>query len=478
MLNDLELINSSRTVEHLTKVTPKYDFVLGNTANFTCTLTIDPSDSGLAELPVTSFELSDFTGLAFPPDGSYRYDPGLIEIGTCWEPAPFCGCNQMLPWVTFDDTWSGLQDFLQDTIYRVELAPWYNINIPQSGEFAGFWVMNMQGFGPTAIQRDITQSVGSGGTAGPARDNARQVSFSVLLIACTNAGLQYGMQWLTCALRATNTSTTDVLEFLTAHPGHSAAESDASTLVRQLHNVVLTSGPTVSQQFNASGVVNQQETMALVNFSLTALNPYSWFPPVTVDVSWDSITTEAISWIPAPKCVLSSDCQPVNQLVSTTCAPEAVVVTTDFDPPVCGGGMPVSGFDRYIYAVPTLSTPVWCPGTAVTMTITNNSGEPLTLQAYWMLLPANEACSNKDQFQVQISGLPAYATITLDGVSNTYCAAVGVHSLTPVGIVGTPLGSPWIAPFINRTLEWQLEVLAAPSADFSVVLNFYDQDVA
>jgi hypothetical protein len=475
-LNDLELINSSRTVEHLGKVTPKYDYALGNTANFTCALTIDPGYSGLAELPVTSAELADFPGLATPPDGSYRYDPGLVEIGACWEPAPFGGCNKMLPWVTFDDTWWGLKDFLQDTVYRPELAPWYNVNIPQSGEFAGFWVMSMQGFGPTSVQRNVTENVGSGGSVGPARDSARQVSFSVLAIASTNAGLQYGIGWLTCALRETNYGTDAVLEFLTAHPGHSAA--DPSLLVRELHNVVLTQTPTVSNQYNASGVWHQQETLAVVSFALTALNPYSWFPADTVTVEWDTITSEAVTWIPASQCGLPSDCQPANQLVSAVCAPEALTVTTDFNPPVCGGGMPVTGFERYVFAVPTMTTPVWCPGTAVTMTVTNNSAEPLTVQGYWILAPVNETCSNRDRFQVQISGLPGYASVTLDGVTGTYCGALGAAALTPVGIIGTPGGSPWLPPFIDRTQPWQLEMLAPPGADFSVVLNLYDQDVA
>lgn len=477
-LNNLELINSSRTAEHLGKVTPRWDYVLGS-PGWTCDLTPLTTDAGLFEIPVTSAELEDFPGLYTPPDGSYRYDQGLYEIGDCWLPLPICGCNN-IPEITFNDSWPGLKDFLQDTIYRPELAPWYSVTVPQSAEFGGFWVLNAEGFGPTTVQRQITEMVGSGATAGPARDSSKQLTFSTLLIACTNAGLEYGLEWLTCALRTTNT-VDGVLQYFRAHPGHSAA--DPQTLVRQLYNVVLTASPTVSQLFNASGIWHQQATVALVSFSLTALNPYAWYPAVSESVVWDSIATEQISWIPtvpvagmAPtSCTLSSDCEALTPLLSATCPPEQVVTTTDWPPPVCGG-LSVSGIERYIYDVPLSGTPLQCPGTAVTMTITNNAAAPLTALGYWKLAGVPDICSNLDRFPVQINGLPAYASLTLDGISGKYCATQNNKQVRPVGIITTPNGAPWLPPFIDRTQDWQFEILTAPDANFDVVLNLYDQD--
>jgi hypothetical protein len=479
-LNGTELVNSSRTVAHLGKITPKYDFVLGSDPNWTCTLT--ESQTGLYEIPVTSSESADYPGLYTPPDGSYRYDGGLYAIGDCWLPNPLCGCV-LMPWVTFDDTWTGLQDFLTDSIYRPELAPWYNVRIPQSAEFGGIWVMSMQGLGPVGAERPLSEMVGSGAIAGPERDGSRTITFSALMIACTNAGLQYGLEWLTCQLRSTNDSTNSTLQFFAAHPGDSAA--NPSTLVRELHNVVMTQGPQVTQQFNASGKLNQQETVALVSFALTALNPYSWFSALDVPVTWDVIDAEQISWVPTvpvpgappPGCNLPGGCV-TPPLVSATCPPPTVVITTDSTPPVCGGELPVMGITRYTYNLPTMLVPNWCPGTAVTMTITNNSDAPLTCQGYWKLATDPEGCSERDQFPVQISGLPGFASVTLDGISGKYCATYNGVQVVPVGIVGTPTGAPWLPPFLDRTLDWQFEIIADQAANFSVSFALYDQDVA
>jgi hypothetical protein len=365
-LNGQELVNSSRVVAHLGKVTPQYDFVLGSQPNWTCDLVEYETDAGLYEIPITSEELTNYPGLFTPPDGSYIYSPGLLQMGTCWQPDPLCGCN-LMPWVAFDDTWTGLQAFLGDTIYRPELAPWYNVNIPQSGEFGGIWVMSVTGLGPTTSERPITEMVGSGGVAGPQRDSSRTITFSALLIACTSAGLQYGMEWLTCQLRDTNDNANSTLEFFAAHPGQSSA--NPALLQRELHNVVMTQAPTVSQQWNGSGYKNMAESVALVSFAVTALNPYSWFPALNLTVTWNTIAAESITWVPTvpvpnappPGCNLPSDCY-TPPLMSTTCPPPVVTVTTDQPPPVCGGEFPVTGIVRYSYELPNNLIPSWCPG--------------------------------------------------------------------------------------------------------------------
>lgn len=469
----MELINSSRTVAHLGKITPTIDYVINGSPS-ACDLSPYPGDTGLAQLPDTSTELVSWPGLATAPDGSYRYDPGLALVDGCWPVSPVCGCAAA-PWVTFDDTWPELMAFLNaETFYRPEMAPWYNVNIPQSGEFAGFWPMTIQGLDPPSVQRQITELVGAGAVAGPARDGSKQITFSVLLIACTNAGLRYGLEWLTCQLRATNDAD-GVLEFFTAHPGYSSA--DPATLVRQLQQVVMTSSPTVTQQFNASGVTNQQETVALVSFVLTALSPYSWFPPTDLGtITWDTVQTQSIIWTTADQCSLSADCLAVPELVSATCPPEQISVTTNQDPPICGGGLPVCSVDRYTFAMPTSSSQLQCPGTVVTLTIANNSPDPLTTEGYWMAASTPEECSQLNMYPFQISGLPGSASITLDGISGTYWATYAGQRVTPVGIVSTPSGAPWLPAFLDLTQRWNFEVLAPVDADFTVTMTLYDRE--
>ena len=468
-LNGGELINSSRTVTHMGKVTPTADYVLGGSMG-SCSPTLYPTDAGLAEMPSSSTELTTYPGLATPPDGSYLYSPGLSVMGECWSAAPVCGCGQT-PWFSFDDSWPGLQSYLQDTVYRPEMAPWYSSQIPQSAEFAGYWVSQVSGFDTTSVQRPITEMVGSGAIAGPARDNSRQLQFTVLVIACTNAGLEYGISWLDCQLRTTNDAP-GTLTYFTAHPNTAA---QPSSLARQMINVVLTQSVTVQQRFNPSGIVNQQATMALVQFTLTALNPYAWLPSVTVPVTWDTIATQSLAWVPAAQSALPDYCTTPLSL-STTCAPDPLTVTTDRNPPVCGGGLPICAIERYTFSLPETLTPVLCPGTAVTTVITTTGPEPVTLEGYWVRTGTLEVCSNQDLFPFQIAGLPGYTALTLDGISGRYWAVNQGVTTRPLGIVGTPSGAPWLPPFVDRTQAWQLEVLAPEGAEFSVELILYDQE--
>jgi hypothetical protein len=468
-LNGLEFANSSRVLAHIGKTIPTNDLVIGGTGD-SCALTAYVSDSGLANLPATSAPLTSDSGLATPPDGSLKYDPGLVEVGDCWSPSELCGCVSTAS-VAGGDTWPDLMTYLQDTIYRVELAPWFNLNLPQSAEFGGVWVMDAKGFGPPATDRPVQEMVGSGATSSPHRFTSRKLSFDALLIACTNAGLEYGVQWLQCQLEAT-IDQDGVLRYFMAHPNTAA---DPDDLVRELHGVIMTQSVASQQAYNARGRPNQQATMYRVSFELTAQDPYAYLPPIVLsDITFDTITTENIAWVLTP-CDQPSDCDTSPVLLSATAPPEQVTLDTTHPPPILGGELPVCQLERQIYNLPEFDTPTWCRETAVTITITNNSTLPLTLQAYWKNCTAPEECDT-DQFPVQIAGLPPFCTIILDGITRRYSAVFANRTMIPMGIVGTPDGVPWTPPVIDRTQCWQFEVLAPVAADFSVELDLYDRE--
>lgn len=498
-LDGQEITNSSRVVGHLGYSTPQQD------AGIVCSeivLDEDPDGSGLylpGPLPVGSapaeggelyypglegegecglteaspllYEIPDSSvavgNFWSPPDGSERYGPGLIEVdGNCWGPSALCGCRLR---VQYDDSWPGLRAFLGDTVYRSELAPWHSSRVPESAEFGGIWVMDVTGFGPAPIERSISNLIGDGASAGPHRDAARVLTFSAVLIACTNAGLEYGLNWLTCQLRDTARRTDARLTYFTAHPSHTTAP--AASLLRDFHGVVLTKAPAADDVAGKGVGPNQQATMYRVSWEMTVLNPHSYRPPVELPIEWDTVTVEPIEWSHAASCPTCEPDEPV--LFSTECAPERLVVGTT-PPPVCGGCMPICAVDRYVTVIPSRDYALRCGDTVVNVEVENRGVEPLTLQLYLRRCGSNEACA--PVFPLQVSGLVPGATLMLDSVSGRYHAEFDGKRRRPVGIVGTPSGAPWTPIVFDRSDCWELVAEAADGADFAVKLTLIDRE--
>lgn len=424
------------------------------------------SSPGLWTIPSSSEETSP--GLYAPPDGARRFGPGLYTIGEPWGPQAVCAdCNTQ---IGVDDTWPGLQEFLGDNEYRPELAPWYVSELPESGEFGGVWVMDVTGLDATPVDRPITDTVGAGAVAGPHRDIARTITFEALLVACSNAGLEYGLNWLTCQLRKTADNTTTRLRFLNAHPDGSSV--DPSTLVRELHGVVMTQEPQITESISTGR--NRQANMYRVNWELTALHPYAYLPDESVTVEWDQISRQPINWIHAADCRKPETCEDMPIMFSAECVPEEIPVV-DSPPPVCGGCLPVSAIDKYSFRVPTMDKPFRCRETSVSLTIRNTGEGPLTLQGFWRVCGTDVRCED-NQWPIQVSGLPASAELHLDGISGRYWAYYDERRRLPVGVVGTPNGAPWRPPVIDRQTCWDFIVQTASTAEFEVSMVLSDRE--
>lgn len=470
-LNGAELTNSSRVVEHLGGVIPTLDAAVFGSVD-DCTLVESPDHPGLYELPPECVELRP--GLFTPPPGSKLYGSGLVEVdGTCWVEPGACGLAECLSLITYDDTWPGLREWLDaEGDYRVELAPWYSSRIPESGEFAGVWLMDIKGFGPTPVSRTITESVGNGGIAGPHRDTSRSLTFEALLIGCTNAGLEYGLEWLACQLRRTKDRSDSILRYFNAHPSHTAADPD--DLVRETHGVVLTKAPEVTQQIVTGGKAHQQATVYRVSWEMAVLSPYAYLPQVTIPVIWDTITTKRVNWVHAADCEQPYTCLDMPVMFSTDCAPEEISVVST-PPPSCGGCMPVCAMLQHSFIVPSRDLPYRCRETAVGIEITNKSASSLSLQAFWRVCGSDVRCENS-LFPLQVSGLPPATSLTLDAVTGRYWTNYDSRRWRPIGIVGTPTGAPWRPIVLDRATCWEFVVLAPDNTDFDITITLADRE--
>lgn len=464
-LNNVELVNSSRAAAHLGRAVPTSDGVFSQ-ASVSCALTQVAGKDGLYTIPAGTTMVSK--GLYRPPNGARRFGPGLFTVGACWGPAAVCAqCGTR---ILHDDSWDGLAAFLGDGEYRPELAPWYVSELPESGEFGGVWVMDVTGLDVTPVQRSITETVGDGAVASPHRDTARTITFSALLLACTNAGLQYGLNWLSCQLRATTATTAVKLRYLNAHPGGSRA--DPAQLLREVSGVVLTRQPEIEESISTGS--DGQATMYRVSWELTALDPYAYLPAITVPVEWDQISRQPINWIHAADCSKPETCVDMPVMFSTDCVPEEIP-EVQTPPPVCGGCLPVGGIDKYSFRVPTMDYPFRCRETAVSLSIRNTGDRPLSLQGFWRVCNADVRCED-NQWPLQVSGLPPAAELVLDGTTGRYWAVYDERRRRPVGVVGTPNGAPWRPAVIDRQNCWDFIVQAAPNSNFSVSMTLADRE--
>jgi hypothetical protein len=461
-LDGVEFANSSRVSAHLGRETPRLDSQAFGTGSCS-TVPV----RGLAPIPAGTVEKSE--NLYVPPSGSQKVSPGLMVIDSkCWNQSKLCGCRLD---VHVDDSWDGLQYFLGHSVYRPELAPWYSTEFPESLEFGGVWVAQVTGLESIPVSRRVVEMAGSGAAAAASRDSSRNIEFEAILVACSSAGLEYGLKWLSCQLRAATADEGAVLTFLAAHPGNSNA--DPNKLWRESRNVVLTLAPEILEA-TGGGRPNQQATIYRVRWEMVACSPYTYLPSAQLPVQWDSVTYQTVNWLHDANCDRPESCSTMPVLFSADCTPE-ILVEVSAPPPVCGGCLPVGGLESYVFRIPTFLSPMRCRQTAVSLSITNTGTEPLSLQGHFQPADSDPRCEDS-QFPVQINGLLPGATLNLDGVSGRFHAVYEQLRRRPIGVVGTPTGAPWRPAVIDRYRGWDFVANAAPGAQFSMTLGLHDRD--
>lgn len=379
-----------------------------------------------------------------------------------------CACDIDVP---YDDTWPGLIDVLNNGPYTLDNAPWYDASRPESLEFAGVWVLDVQGMDTVPVQRDISQAICAGGVASWARDTSRQLTFSALIVACTNAGARYGLNWLSCVLRQGNIRGGVDLAFYRAHPHDTTAPP--SSLYRTAFGTVLTSAPTVADHAGKGGSHrHRQASIFRVEWEMACTNPYLYGATTTSVVGWDEVVEESITWAHAPDCDDMGSCD-LPTIYNAECAPPVI----NLEPaqiPVCGGCLPLCSIERRTWQL-TGDVATACDETTVSIRVNNTSEtDPLTVNFYWRPCGSEEACDRV--FPLTVSGLPAGMTVVADSITGRPYIDNQGQRQRQVGIITTPTGAPWQATMLDTMLCWELVAESAPGAEYTVIVDMRGRD--
>ncbi|RJO72970.1 sugar transferase [Nocardia panacis] len=375
-----------------------------------------------------------------------------------------CRCAVPRDYIHYDDSWPGLPAFLGEGPYVLSNAPWYDPAIPQSAEFLGAWVTSAEGFGPAPVDRPVNDALCAGGVTGPHRDKARSLTFEAILVGCTNAGVTYGQEWLSCRLRDATSLAGTTLEFLAAHPEDSAANPE--TLRRIMSRVVYTRELRETKSFGVRGVEHRQGAVKTVGWEMGVLDPYVYGPATSRSVVWGTQVTERIEWAHAPDCESPASCSTIPVLASAICVPAVVDVSPE-RPPVCAGCIPLCQVQTRVAPIPKAEG-VMCRDQTVTLTITAGS-RPISAN-FWFRPCGSSAACDRTGF-LSLAGLPAGGTIVADSVVGRPYGLVDGRQVRQVGIVHTPSGAPWTSTVLDAGRCWELVAQHEPGIELTVQVS-------
>lgn len=161
-------------------------------------------------------------------------------------------------------------------------APWYDPNLPVSGEYLGFMPLSIDGIDDNPRGRAVTNAVGGGGTFGPQRDLPRTITVQGVLIGSTCCGTEYGLQYLSEALQGCSGSVCDgdCFQMYNCCPAPGLTAEQFNTQHRRTYRrTSLVSGPTVVRRDGAGGCSAGAcggTELIVVEFVIVAATPWAW----------------------------------------------------------------------------------------------------------------------------------------------------------------------------------------------------------
>lgn len=208
-------------------------------------------------------------------------------------------------------------------------APWYSASHPLSGDFVGIMPLSITGLEDDVREGTVTQRNGDGGFVSKVRRPTREVRFTALLIANSEAGREYGMDWLRGTLNAgargpvfgadaaftapdfidVNAQCGDDRRDLSFYEACPIGTATVELMERTLRNAACTAGVTVLQEY-----ASKSAYMYRVEFGLTASDPFVYgkeSDPITPDLATGDMPTYTCLAPPPLASIVDPACPPV-----------------------------------------------------------------------------------------------------------------------------------------------------------------------
>ena len=157
----------------------------------------------------------------------------------------------------------------------VDDAPWYDPQIPESADFAGLFVEQVEGF-DSVVNRSISDAAIYGGALGPLKLGPRQITVTGYLFAETCCAAEYGLHWLTEALIAQSACKDCAIGewfMLKCCPPDDVYGPDADEYARVMLRTGLLDGPKVVDRFGTCCEACGYTTLK-VQFTIASELPY------------------------------------------------------------------------------------------------------------------------------------------------------------------------------------------------------------
>ncbi|MFD8774467.1 hypothetical protein [Streptomyces sp. NPDC059916] len=259
-----------------------------------------------------------------------RLDTYLRTVGSPLVDHGSCGCPTFTAETLGDEPYSTPAE---------DGAPWYDPDVPESADFAGFRVLSIDGLDEYPVRRSSTNAVTGGAALGPGRVMPRTITITGILLGATCCAVEYGLHWLSEAMTGCTGSVCegDCLTLFNCCPGEEEApEAFRARHQRTVRRVALAQGPTPTARHGngcTSGACSSGADIITVEIVLTAGTPWLWTDPTPIlEVALpDDDSDTCVTWcvhgqLPPQRCVDVVESCPVGT-VSATVIDDAAACT-------------------------------------------------------------------------------------------------------------------------------------------------------
>lgn len=243
---------------------------------------------------------------------SARLAAYLASVGSPLDSVESCGCPSFSAEHVGDEPY---------TTPWEDDAPWWDPDVPESGDYAGLLVLSVDGMDDHPVTRSVTGSVTGGAAIGKPRVQPRTITVTGVLLGATCCGVAYGLRWLAQALAGcTDGCGGDCLVVYNCCPSSDEDPDEFTARHRRtLRRAALVDGPRVIARngdgCTGTGSCQNGADLLTIELVLTA-GPWLWTDPVPVlDVPVPTDDGECVTWCihrgpegpPEPVCIEPSD---------------------------------------------------------------------------------------------------------------------------------------------------------------------------